>query len=112
VESVLAGKQTIEDIGTLKRRDFNKADPMVVEAAFQMPYPADNTPSVQVVNMMSGDIAVVLLDKVVTSADIAKEQIDAVKQQRKNDVANADFDYVLTTIKDATEVQRNNSLLQ
>jgi hypothetical protein len=113
VESVLSSdNRTIEDIGAVKRREFNKADPMVVEAAFQMPYPEQNKPSVQVVNTMSGDVAVVLLDEVITPADIAKEEIDAVKRQRKNDVADSDFDFVLTTIKDATEIQRNNSLLQ
>jgi peptidyl-prolyl cis-trans isomerase D len=112
VESVLADNQAVENIDGIKRRDFSKADPMVIEAAFQMPKPEPDTPSVQVVNMMSGNIAVVLLDKVITPVDVAKEQIDAVKQQRNNDVANAEFDYVLTTIKDATEIQRNNSLLQ
>jgi peptidyl-prolyl cis-trans isomerase D len=113
VESVLsADNRAIEDIGAIKRREFNKVDPMVVEAAFQMPYPEQNKPSVQVVNMMSGDVAVVLLDEVITPADIAKEEIDAVKRQRKNDVADSDFDFVLTTIKDATEIQRNKSLLQ
>jgi peptidyl-prolyl cis-trans isomerase D len=113
VESVLSAyNRAIEDIGAIKRREFNKVDPMVVEAAFQMPYPEQNKPSVQVVNMMSGDVAVVLLDEVITPADIAKEEIDAVKRQRKNDVADSDFDFVLTTIKDATEIQRNKSLLQ
>ncbi len=113
VESVLSDdNRAIEDIGAIKRREFNKVDPMVVEAAFQMPYPEQDKPSVQVVNMMSGDVAVVLLDEVITPADIAKEEIDAVKRQRKNDVADSDFDFVLTTIKDAAEIQRNNSLLQ
>jgi peptidyl-prolyl cis-trans isomerase D len=112
VDSVVTGKQVIEEIGIIKRRDFSKVDPMVAEAAFQMPYPEQNKPAVQVVNMMSGDVAVVLLDKVITPEDIAKDDIEDVIQQRKNDLAKADFDFVLTTIKDATEIQRNTSLLQ
>jgi hypothetical protein len=85
---------------------------MVVGAAFQMSYPEEGKASVQVVNLVSGNVALVLLDKVTTPVDLAKDQIDAVKQQRKNDVANSDFDYALTAIKDAAEIQRNTSLLQ
>ncbi len=111
-ESVITANQRVEGYGAIKRTDVNKVDPMVVDAAFQMPYPQDGKPSVQVVNMISGDIAVVLIDKVTVPTEIAKDQIDAVRQQRKSDVANSDFDFVLTTIKDAAEIQRNTSLLQ
>jgi hypothetical protein len=65
-----------------------------------------------VVNLISGDVALVLLDKVTTPVDIAKDQIDTVKKQRKTDVANSDFDFSLSAIKDAAEIQRNTSLLQ
>jgi len=111
-ESVITANQRVEGYGAIKRTDVNKVDPMVVDAAFQMPYPQDGKPSVQVVNMISGDIAVVLIDKVTVPTEIAKDQIDAVRQKRKSDVANSDFDFVLTTIKDAAEIQRNTSLLQ
>ena len=112
VDSVIADAQSIEGPITIKRRDVSVVDPMIVEAAFQMPYSDDSKISVQVVNMLSGDVAVVLLDKVTTPMDIAKDQIDTVKQQRKNDVANSEFDFVLDAIKDAAEIQRNDSLLQ
>jgi peptidyl-prolyl cis-trans isomerase D len=111
-ESVLSENQRIEDYGTLKRADMGKVDPSIVEAAFRMPHPEDGKPSTRVVNMMSGDIALVLLDRVTTPAEVTPEQIDAVLQQRKNDVANAEFDYVITAVKDAAEIQRNTSLLQ
>lgn len=111
-ESVITANQRVEGYGAIKRTDVNKVDPMVVDAAFQMPYPQGGKPSVQVVNMISGDVAVVLVDKVTVPAEIAKDQIDAVRQQRKSDVANSDFDFALTTIKDAAEIQRNTSLLQ
>jgi hypothetical protein len=55
---------------------------------------------------------VVLVDKVTTAVDVAKDKIDAVRQQRKNDVANSDFDFALGAIKDAAEIQRNTSVLQ
>lgn len=111
-ESVLADNQVVEDSVTIKRTDPGNAAPMVVGAAFQMPYPENGKPSIQVVNLLSGDVALVLLDKVTTPVEITKDQIDTVKQQRKNDVANSDFDFVLSAIKDAAEIQRNTSLLQ
>jgi len=112
VESVLAENQIIEKSVTVKRTDPRNVDPMIVGAAFQMPYPENGKPSIQVVNLISGDVALVLLDKVTTPVDIAKNKIDAVRQQRKNDVANSDFDFVLSAIKDAAEIQRDTSVLQ
>ncbi|MGB5454619.1 MAG: SurA N-terminal domain-containing protein [Gammaproteobacteria bacterium] len=111
-EDLLAGNQRIEDKVTIKRTDAGKVDPMIIEAAFQMPYPQKDKPSVQVVNLSSGDIVVVLLDKVTTPAEIAQDQKNAVKQQRSNDIANTEFEYVITTIKDAAEIERNTDLLQ
>ena len=111
-ENVLSENQRVEDYGTLKRADVGKVDPMIVEATFRMPHPDDDKPSTRVVNMMSGDIALVLLDKVTTPSEVTQEQINTVLQQRKNDVANAEFDYVITAVKDAAEIQRNTSLLQ
>ncbi|UCB54055.1 MAG: SurA N-terminal domain-containing protein [Thiotrichales bacterium] len=111
-ESVLAQGQVVESPVTVKRTDLRDVDAMVVSAAFQMPYPQEGKPSVQVVNLGSGDIALVLLDKVSKPDEVTREQIDAIKQQRKNDIANADFDSVLATIKDAAEIQRNTDLLQ
>ena len=111
-ESVLAENQNLENSITVKRTEPGNADPMVVGAAFQMPYPDSGKPSIQVVNLISGDVALVLLDKVTTPVDIAKDKIDTVRQQRKNDVANSDFGFSVTAIKDAAEIQRNTSLLQ
>jgi peptidyl-prolyl cis-trans isomerase D len=111
-ESVLAENQKLEGPFTVKRTAPGDVDPMVAGAVFEMPYPENDKPSVQVVNLMSGDVAVVLLDKVTTPAEVARDQSDAVRQQRKNDVANSDFDFVLGAIKDAAEIQRNTGLLQ
>jgi len=111
-ESVVSGSQRVEDYGTLKRTDMSKVDPMIVEAVFQMPHPDNGKPSAQVVNMMSGEIAVVLLDQVTIPDELTREQIDTVMQQRKSDVANSDFDFALTSIKDAADIERNTSLLQ
>jgi peptidyl-prolyl cis-trans isomerase D len=112
VEDVLTDDQRVEEQLTIKRTDSAKVDPMIVDTAFQMPYPQGQKPSVQVANLMSGDIAVVLLDKVTIPGEIAQDQKDAIKQQLRNDVANSEFDYVITTIKDTAEIERNTELLQ
>ena len=111
-ETVLADNQVVAGPDTVKRTDPGNVDPMVVGAAFQMPYPENDKPSIQVVNLVSGDIALVLLDKVTTPVEIASDQIKAVRQQLENDVANSDFEFALATLKDAAEIQRNTSLLQ
>jgi len=109
---VLADNQIVEGPDTVKRTDPGNVDPVVVGAAFQMPYPENEKPSIQVVNLISGDIALVLLDKVTTPVEIANDQIKAVRQQLENDVANSDFEFALATLKDAAEIQINSSLLQ
>ncbi len=111
-ETVLADNQIVEGPDTVKRTDPGNVDPVVVGAAFQMPYPENDKPSIQVVNLVSGDIALVLLDKVTTPVEINNDQIKAVRQQLENDVANSDFEFALATLKDAAEIQRNSSLLQ
>ena len=111
-EDVLRDGQEIEALGSVRRNIVNITDPMVVKEVFQMPYPAGGKPSVQVVKLLSGDIAVILLDKVTTPDDIAGDQINSVVQQRRNDLANTEFDYSIAVIKDAAEIQRNNELLQ
>jgi len=111
-ETVLADNQIVEGPDTVKRTDPGNVDPVVVGAAFQMPYPENEKPSIQVVNLISGDIALVLLDKATTPVEIANDQIKAVRQQLENDVANSDFEFALATLKDAAEIQINSSLLQ
>ena len=112
VTDVLAENQRIEELGSIKRSDVNKADPMIIEATFQMPYPKEAKPSVQVVNSISGDVVVVLLDKVTTPAQITDDKISSVRKQLENDLANSEFDFAMTAIKDAAEIQRNTELLQ
>ncbi len=111
-EDVLADGQRIEGQITIKRTDTNKADPMIIDAAFQMPHPQKDRPSVQVVNTLSGDVAVVLLDKVDVPDELDDAQIATVKSQRQSEVADSEFDFVIDTIKGAAEIERNNDLLQ
>jgi peptidyl-prolyl cis-trans isomerase D len=112
IEELLTDDQRVEEKLSIKRTDTAKVDPRIINAAFQMPYPQDQKPSVQVVNLLSGDVAVVLLEKVRTPVEVAQDQKDAIKQQRRNDIANSEFDYVLTAIKDTAEIERNTELLQ
>ena len=112
IEDLLNDGQQIEEVLAIKRTDSGKADPMIIGAAFQMPYPQEQKPSVQVANLLSGEIAVVLLDKVTTPGEVAQDQKDAIQQQLRNDVANAEFDYVMTTLKDGAEIERNIEVLQ
>ena len=112
IEDLLKDDQQIEEKLAIKRTDSGEADPMIISAAFKMPYPQEQEPSVQVVNLLSGEIAVVLLDKVTTPGEVAQDQKDAMKQQLRDDVANAEFDYVMTTLKDSAEIERNTEVLQ
>lgn len=77
-----------------------------------MPHPENNQPSVQEVNTQTGEIAVIVLNKVNTPSDITQEQIEAVKQKRRSDIASAEFSYALSTMRSAADIEKNTSLLQ
>ncbi len=111
-ESVISGDQTIEKPAAFTRQDAVKMDPFIGRAAFLMPHPQNGQPSVQEVNTQTGDIAVIVLNKVNTPADVTQEQIDAVKQQRRADIATDEFSYALSTIRSAADIEKNTSLLQ
>ncbi len=111
-ESVLAGDQSIENPAAFSRRDAFNMDPFIGRATFLMPHPENNLPSVQEVNTQTGEIAVIVLDKVNTPSDITQEQIEAVKQKRSADIASAEFSYALSTMRSAADIEKNTGLLQ
>lgn len=111
-EDVLEEGQVVTPAVTIKRTELRDVDAAVVAAAFQMPYPEEGKPAVRVVELGSGDIAVLILESVTKPEAVDESQIAAVKQQRSNDIANADFDFALAAIKDEADIQRNSDLLQ
>ena len=112
LESVLWEGQSVQMYTGIKRYQTGEPGAEVIQTIFSMSDPASAGISVENVNLPTGDVAVVVLDKVHTPVDIAEDSLNRVKQQRKSNVASAEFEYALTSLQDAAEIERNSAVLQ
>jgi len=111
-DEVLRDGQKLEQHLALTRDMSAGVDPLVVESSFRMAHPTDGRPVVKVVSQASGDVALVVLDKVVTPETIPPERLDVIRKQLNKEVAREDFLDVLSSIKNAAEIERNPQVLQ
>jgi len=103
---------TIEVIKSIGRRDNAKVkDPSILHNAFDMVLAQDNTASVKEVDLISGDVALIVLDKVNMPEDILPGQQELVKSEVLREKAIRDFSSALLVIKESANIDRNMSLV-
>ena len=112
VNDVVANGITLEKIEVLTRKDNKKVDPMVLEAAFKMSAPEDGKLIANEVAMYSGDVALVILEQVLTPDNIDQAKIDAVKNQLRQDISTIEFNTALNAIRDKADLYINSKILQ
>lgn len=102
----------VDVIKSIGRRDNTKvSDPSILQNAFDMVLTQDKKPSVEAVDLMSGDVALVVLDKVNLPDDIPQGQQDLVKSEVLRENAIRDFSSALLVIKEDAEIDRNMKLV-
>ena len=112
VNDVVANGITLEKIEVLTRKDNKKVDPMVLEAAFKMSAPEDGKLIANEVAMYSGDVALVILEQVLTPDNVDQAKIDAVKNQLRQDISTIEFNTALNAIRDKADLYINSKILQ
>lgn len=112
IESHETGKLNVVKSGHVKRRDFEKVDLRILEAGFKMKAPVSDKKSVEVVNLMSGGVALVVLDKVNAPADLDEKALEDSELNIFRDYSAADFSSVLSSITSDADVYRNEKALQ
>ena len=110
-ELVTAGI-SLETSELLTRKDAAKIDPMILEAAFNMSEPEEGKVTAIDVSMLSGDVALVIVDEVSTPENIEQAKIDLIKSQLERDVSNREFSSALTALKDKADLHINSKVLQ
>ena len=110
-ELVTAGI-SLETSELLTRKDAAKIDPMILEAAFNMSEPEEGKVIAIDVSMLSGDVALVIVDEVSTPENIEQAKIDLIKSQLERDVSNREFSSALTALKDKADLHINSKVLQ
>lgn len=112
IDGLKAEGVNIEVITSLNRNDTTKvSDPSILYNAFDATLAEDGKPSVKDVDLMSGDVALVVLTKVNAPDVIAQDKLDAVKNEALRENATRDFTNALLAIKDSADIDMNKRLL-
>lgn len=112
IESILPKGQKVEKPGGLTRKDVSKVDPFVLDAVFNMPQPEAGRVVVKEVSTYTGDVELIILDKIRLPEDIEQGRIDAIKRQWRQDVANREFDAALSYLRFSADVHVNPKIIQ
>ena len=67
--------------------------------------------SVKAVDLISGDVALIVLEKVNLSDNILQSRLDIVKSEALRENAIRDFSSALLVIKESADIQRNMNLV-
>ncbi len=103
----------IVNIESLGRRDNAKvSDPSIVHNAFNMVLEQDGKPSVKAVSLISGDVALIALNKVNVPELASQEQLDLVKSVALRLSATQEFTNALAAIKENADIITNNNVLK
>lgn len=102
----------VENIAALGRRDNARvSDVSILLNAFDMLPAQDGKKSVREVDLASGDVALVVLNKVNTPENILQSQLDLVKNEAIRENAIRNFSSALQVIKENADIDRNESLV-
>ena len=103
----------VGNISSLGRRDNTKvSDPSILRTAFEISSGQNGSASVSLIDLMSGDVALVVLTKVNTPDNIAQNQLDLVKSDALRDNAIRDFSSILLAIKEGADIDKNTRLIE
>lgn len=103
----------VDHIKSLGRKDnASVSDPAILRNAFAMMPSQENKPSVKEVDLTSGDVALVVLDKVNKPENIQQDKLDMVKSEALRENAIRDFSSALLFIKANASIDRNMSLIK
>ncbi len=112
IDNVKSDGVTVEDINALGRRDSARvSDASILQSAFAMVPAQDGKKPVREINLISGDVALVVLNKVNTPENILPSQLDQVKSEAIRENAIRNFSSALQMVKESADIDRNMSLV-
>ena len=113
VDSLKADGISIEVIASLGRKDKTKvSDPSILHNTFDMQPAEDSKPAVKVVDLISGDVALVVLTKVNAAVDVSQDKMDIVKSEVLRENAVREFSNGLLATKENAQIDLNKRVLQ
>ena len=112
IDSVKTDGIKIDVIAAAGRRDNARvSDASILRNAFEMIPAGEGKVSVKEVNLISGDVALIVLDKVNLPENILQSRLDLVKSEAIRENALRDFSSALLQIKENAKIDRNKDLV-
>ncbi len=112
-QSLVAEGIVVEHPEPVMRRDFSKVtEPTLINEIFDMPVPVDGKPVIKNVTMLTGDVALIVLNKVITPETIAQEKKDAIKAELRQQLALEEFSALLNSMKANAKIEINSRVLK
>jgi len=108
VDTLIAPGIKVENIEALKRSDDAKvSDPKILMDAFNLVPSSDEKPLVKEVELMTGDVALVLLDKINALDSTSQDQQDLVRNEVLREKAIRDFTNTVYAIQKSATIDKN-----
>jgi len=112
VESMKSDGVSVKVITALGRNDRSKvSEPSILYNAFDLVKNEAGSPAVKMVDLISGDIALVVLDKINPAENISQDKLDLVKNQLLRENAVRDFASALLSIKENANIDTNKNII-
>jgi len=112
VDSLKADGISVDVIVALGRNDIsNVSDPSILSNAFDLVISDTGNPNARVVDLISGDVVLVVLDKVNPAKDITQDKLDLVKNQYLRENSVRAFSNALLSIKESADIDKNTSII-
>ena len=113
IDSVKADGIDVVAVNGLGRKDTaSVSDPSILQSAFDITMGTDGKSALEVVDLLSGDVALVVLSSINTPEVVAQDKIDLVRSEMFRESAIRDFSNALLVIKDNATIETNKNILQ
>lgn len=112
IDDVKSDGVKVDVVAAVGRSDNARvSDPSILHNAFDMMPAQKGKVAVKEINLISGDVALVVLNKVNLPENILQSRLDLVKSQALRENALRDFSSALLVIKENANIDRNMSLV-
>jgi peptidyl-prolyl cis-trans isomerase D len=113
VSSLMTEGFSVEEIKSLGRNDRNKvSDPSILFNAFDLPHKQDDKPSTRIVDLIAGDVALVILNSVNLADTLSQDKLDLIERDALSENAVRDFSNTLLAIKERADIDKNMSVIE
>ncbi len=112
IDSVKAEGIKVEVLAAVSRTDSARvSDVSIIRETFEMMPATEEKASVQELDLISGDVALIVLNKINSPENILQSRLDLVKSDAIRENAIRDFSSALLTFKENAKIEKNTRLI-